>query len=355
MCCLSLCFVMIRKIEFIALLFTAFLLFNACEKDLDLTAYGGEKVLIYGLLDYQETEHYIRIERAYLDKNGNAYDVAQLSDSIYFADGDIEAKIIDQSNGQEFALERVSGDSLDVFKEDGIFSTTPNILYRFSGTLNPDHGYQINVYNHKNGQTTTAGTPLVKTARMLFPVNNSVQLDLVDTNKMELKWFSGVNARQYDYIIRFHYKEWDVSNPTQRENKTIEWLASSNVITSGLEGNEQMKASVIRASFYGQLAALIEKDENKRREPGKFDFILYGGGEELYKYKQVKIAQQGLASGSVLPTYTNINNGIGIFSSRTTTVVSGLSINAASTDTLTCGSRTEALNFVNTAGTLGCL
>jgi len=64
----------------------------------------------------------------------------------------------------------------------------------------------------------------------------------------------------------------------------------------------------------------------------------------------VTIAQEGLTSGSVEPEYTNIENGLGLFSGRFHKNVSDVPIDTHTIDTLACSDQTKYLRFQNSVG-----
>jgi hypothetical protein len=62
------------------------------------------------------------------------------------------------------------------------------------------------------------------------------------------------------------------------------------------------------------LAANIPVKNNVKRRAYKVDFILYGASEELASYILINAPSFGVVQKST--QYTNIRNGLGIFSSR---------------------------------------
>lgn len=75
------------------------------------------------------------------------------------------------------------------------------------------------------------------------------------------------------------------------------------------------------------------------------EFVIYVAGDEYDKYIQIKNAQGGITSVNFLPTYTNINNGLGLLSSRTFVKADRIRINQISRDSLSYGIYTKDLNF----------
>ena len=127
-----------RIISLLSSVFVILIITSSCNKDLDLTSPGEEQIIIYALLDKNETSHYVRVQKAYLDKSANALVLAKESDSIYYKDA-LDVTITDLSNNAVYTLTRVYGDTLGLVKDSGIFSSSPNVLYRLNRTLDKTH------------------------------------------------------------------------------------------------------------------------------------------------------------------------------------------------------------------------
>ena len=72
-----------QKITFFVL--AGLLLFAGCESDFDIAADYKEIPIIIGLLDIQDTVHYVSITKAFLDEDQDALFMAQQADSLYFS------------------------------------------------------------------------------------------------------------------------------------------------------------------------------------------------------------------------------------------------------------------------------
>jgi hypothetical protein len=120
------------------------LVLSSCIKDVDITAPGQETTIVYGMLDIKNTKHFLRIQKAFLDKNQSALVMAKETDSIYYPNI-LDVKITDLANGNTYTLNRFYGDTAGILKDTGIFSSSPNILYTFDASLNKDHRYILKV------------------------------------------------------------------------------------------------------------------------------------------------------------------------------------------------------------------
>lgn len=337
----------VKKYSSFLLLVIIIFIVNSCKKELDTTVQGQEYTVVYALLDKDDARHYIRIQKAFLDKNKNAYDMAKESDSIYYTNI-LDVTLTDLANNNIIRLSRANGDTAGVSKDSGLFSNSPNILYAFNDVLNKDHAYLLTVKNKQSGNIATSQINIVNQPKLVYPISNTT-ITMVDTTRLKLRWNTGRYGRTYDVVVKFNYQEWDIATPAVRVNKSISYVAIQGATSAGLSGNEAMEGSIQRTDLYRQMKILIPVDPTKQRKTNginTIEFRLYAGGEEFYKYVQVKNAQNGLTSGNSLPVYSNIINGLGMFSSRTMVDVKNIALNIASSDSVLYGSLTKDLNFV---------
>ena len=88
------------------------MLFNRCDNSLNVTADWKEIPVIYGLLNPSASENYIRINRAYLNQEGDAISYGSVADSIYFED--LTVSLVETRNG-------VEGNTINFVKRDYVF------------------------------------------------------------------------------------------------------------------------------------------------------------------------------------------------------------------------------------------
>ena len=85
-----------------------------------------------------ESANYFRIEKAFLDNDISALDIAQIADSLYYDDDEITVQLVslDANNPATYTLFRVDGNEEGFPRESGIFVDAPNYLYKLE--LPPD-------------------------------------------------------------------------------------------------------------------------------------------------------------------------------------------------------------------------
>lgn len=99
-------------------------------------------------------------------------------------------------------------------------------------------------------------------------------------------------------------------------------------------------------AFYQNLANVIHFDPNvSARQSDYIEFVVFAGGEELQTYMAVNGPSNSLVQEK--PLYTNINNGLGVFSARYQKIKSNLTLTPQTVDTLAKGHLSCQLQFLD--------
>jgi hypothetical protein len=332
------------------------LFFVSCKNEIEVAAPWKETIVVYGLLDPAASVNYIRIQKAFLDPQGNAFQFTQVNDSIYPDDLKVVLYVRQNGNLQDSIFPvLIDGATDGITKDTGLFSNTPNYLYKISkpikdSKLSPnaeDYEYEIVVTNPKTGfkcssKAYTAGY-LEPQAPVTSNTNNLTILDKSNTF-MVISYREGRKVKAYDMILRFWYKETKKHNASDTTVKFFNWYVFKNRLTDpSLRGYEQKLSSVPGNIFYELLSSNIKADTSVNRKALYCDIEFYGAGEDLYTYIQVNQPSIGIIQKK--PEYSNINNGLGIFSSRYVTMIKKIPLSADMRNTLRNSAYTKGLNF----------
>ncbi|KAA3638695.1 MAG: hypothetical protein DWQ02_04770, partial [Bacteroidetes bacterium] len=68
----------------IGLILLATLSITACTTDFQLEGEWKDIPVVYGFISVADTAHYIRVEKAFLEPGGDANQIAQIADSLYY-------------------------------------------------------------------------------------------------------------------------------------------------------------------------------------------------------------------------------------------------------------------------------
>lgn len=316
------------------------LAFSSCKTDVDLIAPYEEIMVVYGVLNPADSVQYIRINKAFLGE-GNAYQFAQVPDSFQYGDI-LDVKLERFKNNNMIGtinLERFEGSALDT----GLFATSPNYLYRTYGndSIYQDSEYKLTVYNRETGKTVTSKTIIVnKVSAIAMPLSFQTSVELADpANPFQTKFTRGNNASYYDLNMRFSYYETEIANPSNTVIKTVQFKIG------GVEyqNSTSLEISVPYSTIYSAIRRNIQPDPTVERIARSVDFFWVGGAEELYTYYQVNRPPTGINQN--IPQYTNIEGGIGIFSSIFRDGMYNKLLSNRSADSLINGQITRDLGF----------
>ncbi|MBK6346085.1 MAG: DUF4249 family protein [Bacteroidales bacterium] len=300
-----------------------------CETDFDVTAPWKDITVVYGLISQNDSVHYIKVNKAFLGE-GNAYTYAQIADSSSYGDN-IEVTIVEKAkNGstRSFACEPTT-----VFdKEPGIFYYPEQEVYKTTFKVPVNYTeqelmYSLVIRNKITGKIVSAQTPLVKDFTIETP-RPAQQIDFISENNQKIKWISAKDGRRYNIAIRFWFA--DVMETTHDTvARYIDWNLTSTK-SSTIEGGESLEILYSPLSFYEVCKNLVPVRESYGlnytendvdvRLADRFEFRFMVAGDELNTYMEVNEPATGIVQEK--PEYTNIVNGIGLFSSRYTKFIS---------------------------------
>ncbi|MDQ3018212.1 MAG: DUF4249 domain-containing protein [Bacteroidota bacterium] len=309
----------------------------SCDNELVVTDKWKDIPVVWGLLNKSDTAHYIRVEKAFLDPTTSALDIARIPDSLYYDDAVVSIKRI--SNNQSFMLTRVNGDLEGYPRDGGIFAETPNYLYKIkANVINLVIGeeYEFNLDRGDGTPLVTAKTVILPKPVLRNPVANA-SLNLRPNTTVSFIWNEIEDAAIYDLKLRFHYREKTPETGNFFVPKSFEWS-----IVSNWEGTE---FTINGTDFANIIKSNIELNPLAARDFDNIEIVLWAGGEELANFIRIIQANQTITSTQDIPTYTNLSEGIGIFSSRNVSYNPGFGLNVAALDSLRNGVITKDLNF----------
>lgn len=305
-----------KRLNAISLFLGILILSISCSNELDLTAEWEDTPIVYGLLSRQDTAHYIKIQKAFLDPDESALDIAQNPDSLYYENLVVEIEHV--KSGKIFTLSRVDGNLEGYQKEEGIFADAPNYLYKFKLAGNEElvegDSYRLTINRGDNKPEVVAEDVIVSDMSITSPFEDTPLKILY--RDFPVQWRSEDDARIFDLRLVFNYKE-NSRHPDSLNifvDKTIVWTVVKN-ITRAEGSSVQTKYDLPGEGFYQFLDAELESHPDLKRFFSSIEFVVDAGGEHLYEYINIGQANTGITSSQVIPTYTNLSEGFGVFSS----------------------------------------
>ena len=325
-------------------LFIPFMGLSACSTDFQLEGEWKDIPVVYGFVSIQDSAHYIRVQRAFLEPGGNANEIAQIPDSLYY--NNITVEFI-RENGDTYQLSRIDGNLEGYPREDGSFATSPNYLYKIrANEINLQGGELLTLRINRGDdlEPVTAETRLIGEITM-SETSPSTPLNLEYTRFINTVWQVSLDAQIFDIKYIFNYKESLVDDPTTLVNKSVTWDFSNELRRDPSSSSVSVFARPQGISFYQFLGGAIEEDPSVNRIFDGMDIQVTASGQEIVDLINIARANSGITSSQVVPVYSNISEGIGFFSSRSVGKRTNLTLNFSSQDSLENGIYTRNLNF----------
>ncbi len=377
--------------------------FSSCDPKVNLTGQYIEKPLIYGLINPKESVQLFRIQKAFLGEE-SAFVMAQNADSSYFKYEDLFVELVEyNSDGNEanrWALDTVlinnketgdpDDDEIDFFgPAQRLYSTAQGKIKESTNSntvvINAAHEYEITLKKRPShiaidGMTITnmdtitpiadAKVSMVDVSAFKFTSPNAQSAQVV-APKMTLitttgerisyaiKFSSARNVALYEVWLRFHYRE--VRNNVETP-MSFQWRART-VEADPNDFGEIQVPPISAEEIYSRIGTEVPIESGVVRKIGKadggqgdpipndghtqdFDIFVRMAGDNFFKYIDIN---DPVSSGVVQerPVYTNINNGLGVFSSRTQVdFLNRIYLSTESYDELVGGEYTSDRGFV---------
>jgi hypothetical protein len=294
-----------------------------------------EETIVTGLIDPNDTVHYLRIHKAFLDPNRNALVVAQIRDSLFH-------DILRTSVWVEIRKNGIREDSLPCYPFDsvipdggGIFSDTLR-LYRFYSPLingkrmldsSAEHRLQIvTPYGQRVSASTypigfTNSLPIgLPPGGWVIPPPNFTGLNWSSNSGHSISIRLPVNTSRYDATVRAYYDEWCVDSvppgpPPHPDTpglklKYLDWPITKN----GLNPGNAIITRIYGRNLFSLMNATIAKEPRTHRRLRGTLFQFYWLDEPFGTYLLVTNSSPSMSD--LRPTFTNVVNGYGLFASR---------------------------------------
>ena len=346
-----------KSISKIGLIVVAFItiISTSCKNELDVNGNLTSKLAVYGLLNYGDTAHYLKIYKTFLT-NESIYVAAQNPDNYLMYDS-LDVSLIETYNGNYRILQFVT--TTEIPKDSGIFSNpqdpTNQVLYVNRDVLNPLASYELQIKNKYTGKLMAGSkTNLVYPSTYgtseytSNPLRITQSADLNFTaNNGSLKINKGAeNAYRYEAYYHFYY--WEKSSETATDSVLMGPI-KINVGKDTTSSNLSFSINWSPSSFFSILLSKIPQlDVNNTtiRRTGPVHLFVWLAGLDYKNY----IANNSSSSYSVIeerPTITNIDNGIGLFSTRYCVQYTNYRIGPQTKDILINNPTYSKLHFLN--------
>ncbi len=343
-------------------------IFISCDNEMDIYADDEESMVVFGIINPRNTEHYIKVQKSFQEE-GKEAEAALDTSKIYYGDNEISVYIDRYIGG-------VKNDSFEFSpvwisdRDSGSFAHPNNKVYKFStpvlGTAflggESSSSYKLRVVKH-NGEEDVVSVGTIGLSNPIFlnkpKFTTSVQEKAVNLydSKTEFAW-TQADGDIETFNFRFHYVEENI-NSNQRDTLFIDYN-----LFEGTPTKDNKSIFLNSSDFLKRLAVRIKANDEVIRFPLNvqknsegilvgypMELDIWSAQKDLSDYLTVNNSTSiGLVESNI--SYSNIENGFGLFSSRmnyninSNKGINALYFNRRSLDSLSCSVHTRALNFV---------
>jgi len=324
------------KTKGILLLFVVFF-FVGCESDIEIFHQDEPTPVVYCILNPEEDNQYLRLSRTYI-----SYDATKPpddADSILYPFS-TQAKIEEVENG--IVVNQSTFHPQEVVKDSGFFPSQIHWIYTSSMKIYPDKEYRLIIYSDKYDRIVFSTCKTLSSFKIIDPYYPEVRdIHFQNDHNPMFAWTNSKNAGIYQIGIVIHYDE-TIGMVTERKSLPI-YL---NWIYQNSDFDQTLYSSISSTQFYLRIKEGIEINQYAQRTLKSIDVFVNAGGEEIAFLSKIQLTGQTFS----LMEYTNILNGVGVFSSQYKQQVSGFKVTDQTLDSLAYGQHTFELNFTDRTG-----
>lgn len=322
------------------------LLSTSCANEVDINADYQELTIVYGLMNQSQDRQYIKITKAF-QTTGNVIVAAKDPENSMYDPKDLEVwldEYLDESYIRTIYLDSV----LITNKDTGDFYSPNEIIYAtpVGVKLRETFEYHLNIKIKSTGRLIEGGTKLVKDFKIIRPFSTQEYASFtsyIGSYKQRVEWYAAKNGILHQLTIRYFYTEIPVSGP--RSSHFVD-LVFGVKRAANIDGTEKMILSFNGDIFYQNLAANIELPEpGMKRYSDSLYYIFNVADEDFTIYLDINGPSTSIVQER--PAYTNVTNGIGLFSGRYTKPRYFAGLAPPSLDTLYQGQYTYQLGFID--------
>ena len=320
------------------------LVMASCEREFQPYLPGKTVPVVYGMISPEDTVLNILLEKSFIGK-GSAFDMAQRADSLFFdsVGAWLELRHLNGLLVQRRELKWVEGPVQNV----GIFNRRPNWVLAISAD-DFNMGFEYNdpapygyvtltIHCHDINQDLVAITPLIRKPLITSPRNkNPFPIPLYSEEPFEFAWEK--DSVYYEASIVFSY---ELIRDNKREIKEVQikYIFKPERKTPYKSAGIQVQGEPLLIKIKN-LIRDFRPDDVRRFQ--SLDFYLYSADPALYYYMKTLSSDLDIDLG----TFTNIENGLGIFVLARKTSIKGFTLDYRSLDSLRNSRFTKHLNFV---------
>lgn len=306
-----------RNLLYISFIFSGCFAIVSCKTDIDVNAEYKDITVVYGLINPNDTNHYIKINKAFLGDE-NALNLAANADNFNYKADELSVVVEEfNSQGNKVASHNVTRTVNEIPKDEGIFDNSTNVLYKFtSSNIDRNNKFKITIYNSSLNKEIVGETEIVKTSNVSNPSkgskfafwNGDLATGIPIDKTIEVD--PGEDVGRVEAIFIFNYIEhYTIASGKSPVTKSIE-------MKMGDQKTVPMQWEMKGETFFDNIVNAIPANvaDLSHRELLNISMRFNVAGTELNTFMDVEAPSNSINQEK--PNYTNLTNALGIFSSR---------------------------------------
>ncbi len=289
---------------------------SSCDNTVDVNAPHEEITIVYGLLDKGDTIHQIKVNKAFLNKNRSARNIAKNEPDSIYHNKSIRVRLQEMDKNRAREEVRLRETPLQT-KGEGLFPNPEIVIYQGQMDLDKDYNYRIVIDRLKSGKTVSAKTALVGDINLNNPLrgrSNTLSFkENINGSEVFFDGSTGQNAYFYKFQLNFYLEEVDQNG--NRTKDTVKWPFFPKKSTEG-NSSKSFEYELDPKGFFEFMIDKFSTEKNIQRPFSAMEtkLVITGGGENLFNY--IEVNEPSISIVQRKPKFSNINNGRGLFSSR---------------------------------------
>jgi len=275
---------------------------SGCQSDFEINTDYEEEMVVYCLLNAQDSVHYIRITRSVMNTKGESLDSVLLDPSRNGFSEPLEVTL------EKWGVNGLIGYPIQFTVNHAIEQEYPlthfgeNSVYSASRTIDPGCVYRLFVTNPANGKTLTATCYTIDASNLHYRIENTYNSVTVDC--LDSVYF-------YQTEMYFCFVEVSAQDTVYRRIPLFKYTLSNESKKAGATKELNMERPDIMQLIGNSIEPALEIKRYARKRPYEYRLVL--GDEVLFDYQNTltQFSQQYQSSQPI----TNICGGKGLFSS----------------------------------------
>lgn len=312
-------FINMNKLKFI-LLAIAVLTISSCSNKVDLYSDKGDSTIVYMMLDSGADTNFAKITKSFI---GNANVLAYDYNANNYVNGELKkVYLLREKAPKDTVFMDTVSKWIPYNPYAQFYSGCYQKYYYTKRKLNKGSKYNLFI-ERKDGVTVSSTTETISGYEIITPTEDDEQIDYDAVSNRHVEWISEdshSNAAYFEVVAYFRYKE-VMPGSTDTVSRSVKWTLGKGTAEKLYNSSDHLyNVNYKPNTIYN----VLENDEylknnspyGVKRYIRKTIIEISAVGNEFYNYLLINNSSSAIQD---TPEYTNVINGYGLVSSRSTT------------------------------------